>query len=214
MKLIVISNPVNLNNEHTLLHSLFENGLDYFHLRKPDFTSDEMEKYIQQIPAEYLRKTVIHSHHHLADKYPLKGKHKTSGTISEISMQQSITNNFISTSFHSTDELMAGDYNFEYVFLSPIFDSISKKTYKSTFNKNELKIFLNNYNKKNEIIALGGINQETIPQAIGLGFDGVAMLGAIWNDEQPLQKFKELKNNVILSAAKNLIKQDASLSSE
>ncbi len=186
MKLIVISNPVNLNNERALLCSLFENGLEYFHLRKPDFTSDEMEEYIQQIPAEYLSKIVIHSHHYLADKYNLKGKHKT--------FEQAVKTGFLSASFHSTDELMECNYNYEYVFLSPIFDSISKENYKSTFNKNELKSFLGSYNKTPEIIALGGINDETIHQVTDMGFDGVAVLGAIWNDKDPLQKFKELKN--------------------
>jgi thiamine-phosphate pyrophosphorylase len=193
MKLIVISNPINVNKEHTLLCSLFENGLEYFHLRKPDFTSDEMETYIKQIPTEYLSKIVVHSHHHLVDKYHLKGKHKTTANTSEISVKQLLADehrveNFISTSFHSTEEIIACDYNYEYAFLSPIFDSISKKGYTSKFNKEELKNFLNN-KKKMELIALGGINEETIHQAMNLGFDGIAVLGAIWNSKNAKNSF-------------------------
>jgi thiamine-phosphate pyrophosphorylase len=194
MKLIVISNPTNLNNEHTLLSSLFENGLEYFHLRKPDFTSDEMEAYLQQIPAEYLSKIVLHSHHHLVDKYSLKGKHKTTANTSEISVKQLLVDerrveNFISTSFHSVEEILACDYNYEYAFLSPIFDSISKKGYTSKFNQSELKSFLSTHGKKMELIALGGINEETVHQAIDLGFDGIAVLGAIWNSKNPVKHF-------------------------
>jgi len=197
MKLILISNPINLNNEHTLLCSLFENGLEYFHLRKSDFTSDEMEAYIKQIPAEYLSKIVLHSHHHLVDKYHLKGKHKTSANTSEITVKQLIADkaderrieNFISTSFHSTEEIMACDYNYEYAFLSPIFDSISKKGYTSKFNQTELKSFLSTRDKKMELIALGGISEETIHQAMDLGFNGIAVLGAIWNSKIPVKHF-------------------------
>jgi thiamine-phosphate pyrophosphorylase len=212
MKLIVISNPINVNKEHTLLCSLFENGLEYFHLRKPDFTSDEMEAYIKQIPAEYLNKIIVHSHHHLVDKYHLKGKYKTSANIREIRVGQLLADkaderrieNFISTSFHSTDEIMACDCNYEYAFLSPIFDSISKKGYTSKFNQTELKFFLSAHDKKMELIALGGINEETIHQAIDLGFDGVAVLGAIWNSKNAMNSFLFLqrKTNEISNDSK------------
>jgi len=166
-------------------------------LRKSDFTSDEMEAYIKQIPAEYLSKIVLHSHHHLVDKYHLKGKHKTSANTSEITVKQLIADkaderrieNFISTSFHSTEEIMACDYNYEYAFLSPIFDSISKKGYTSKFNQTELKSFLSTRDKKMELIALGGISEETIHQAMDLGFNGIAVLGAIWNSKIPVKHF-------------------------
>jgi len=203
MKLIVISNPVNLNNEHKLLISLFENGLEYFHLRKPGFTSEELEAYIRQIPSEYKNRIVLHTHHHLVDTYNLKGKHKTSesANIGETGVQQLPADNaderrkYISTSFHSIDEVLVCNYDYEYVFLSPVFDSISKENYKTTFNKNELKSFLNSYTEKIKIVALGGINEDSISQTIDMGFDGVAMIGAIWNNKNPVEEFMSLKKS-------------------
>lgn len=196
MKLIVTSYPTNIDNEHKILCSLFENGLDYFHLRKPEFTSEEMEAYLTQIPSNYLNRVVIHSHYELADKYVLKGKHKTS-VIKETSNLE----RFVSTSFHSLEEINNCTYNYEYAFLSPIFDSISKENYKSNFNKTELKSFFNIYKKEIKIIGLGGVNEHNANEAIELGFNGVAVLGAVWNDKNPVEKLIGLNNIVMLNAS-------------
>lgn len=187
MKLILISNPSNLNKEHTILCSLFENGLEHFHLRKPDFTLEQLEEYIQQVPKEHLKKIVLHSHHQLVEKYNLKGKHKSGST------KNSNAEQFISTSFHSIDEIKNCNNNYQYAFLSPIYDSISKENYKADFDLNGLKLFLSTNKKEVEIIALGGIDENTIPQAVDLGFDGVAVLGAIWNSENPIRYFANMR---------------------
>ncbi len=213
MKLIVLSNPTNLNNEHAFLCSLFEEGLSYFHLRKPHFSFNEMEAYIQQVPAVYRNKIVLHSHHLLVEKYNLKGKHlsflnqlrnnNSSANISEISENKKIklhadsadkrrNNNNISTSFHSLEEIKDNNKNYEYIFLSPDFDSISKQGYKSNFDNAALKTFLNGSKKTTEIVALGGIDEHKILQVVDLGFDGVAVLGALWQSEHPVEKFKKL----------------------
>ena len=42
--------------------------VDLIHLRKPESTSDEMERLIRDIPAEYHSRLVLHDHHHLAVK--------------------------------------------------------------------------------------------------------------------------------------------------
>ena len=52
--------------------------VDLIHLRKPESTSDEMERLIREIPAEYHSRLVLHDHHHLAVKYGLYGIHLNS----------------------------------------------------------------------------------------------------------------------------------------
>lgn len=192
MKLIVISNPTTISNEHQLLNSLFDNGLERFHLRKPDFSLQEMETYIQQVPLIYRSKIVLHSHHELVDKYQLKGKHKTSVAIDNVGNTQ-----YISTSIHSLNELIDCNNAYEYVFLSPVFDSISKKGYKSNFDTEELKHFFKNKTSNGsfsfrEVIALGGINQYNAQTALQIGFSGVAVLGSIWLSDNPVNAFKEI----------------------
>ena len=91
--------------------------------------------------------------------------------------------------FHSLDELHFCRKEYEYAFLSPIFDSISKKNYKSKFDLNEVKQVVEGKN----IIALGGIDEDKIETCRELGFAGVAVLGAIWNSENPIEKFLRIK---------------------
>ena len=39
---------------------------------------------------------------------------------------------------------------------------------------------------------MGGIDEDKIETAKELGFSGVALLGAIWQSEQPVEKFKRI----------------------
>lgn len=87
--------------------------------------------------------------------------------------------------FHSLNELQAYKKEYEYAFLSPIFDSISKKDHKASFDLEEVREKIQNRN----IIALGGIDEDKIEICRELGFAGVAVLGAIWGSNDPLQKF-------------------------
>lgn len=91
--------------------------------------------------------------------------------------------------FHSLEELQNHKAKFEYAFLSPIFDSISKEGYKSNFDLQEVKEKI----KDKKIIALGGIDESKIETCLELGFAGVAFCGAIWKSENPVKKFKRLK---------------------
>lgn len=189
MKLIVLSDPTNFNNEHKVLCSMFEAGLEYYHLRKPDFSKEEMESFIKQIPSKYFHRIVLHSHHELVEKYDLKGKHLSSKTA-ELKGDQK----YISTSFHSLNEIENCKEKYDYVFLSPIFDSISKQDYKSNFDKKQLTYFFAHHTKNFDVIALGGINEKTISNALSYGFNGVAVLGGIWISNNPIEKFNVLLN--------------------
>lgn len=198
MKLIIISNPEPIANEVNIVNTLFDEGLEYFHLRKPNFNFNEMEEYIQCISLKHLNKIVLHSHHSLAEKYKLKGKHKTS-----IAIDTTGDTKYISTSFHSLEKIENCKENYDYVFLSPVFDSISKQGYKSNLNLKEVKQFLQS--KKalllgkdlgGACIALGGINEHNIQTALEMGFAGVAVLGAIWNSDDKLKSFNRI-NSII-----------------
>ena len=83
----------------------------------------------------------------------------------------------------------------EYAFLSPIFDSISKAGYKSKFDLHELKNspLLARRGVGGEVFALGGIDEHKIDICRQLGFAGVAVLGTIWNNKNPIEKFLRIK---------------------
>ena len=162
MKLIVISSPSPVPNEHAIINSLFEEGLEIFHVHKPDFNKEEINDFIQQIPDKYQSRIFLHT------DFP---------------------------KFHSLEELTAHKGKYEYAFLSPIFDSISKVGYKSNFDFNELKNspLLRRGVGGEAVIALGGIDEDKIEICREISFTGVAILGVIWNSKNPAEKFKKIK---------------------
>lgn len=189
--LIVISPETNLPNEHSIVNALFDNGLEYFHLRKPNMVAGELKQYIEKITEKYHKKIILHSHHHIVDDMQLGGKHFTGKHLTKK------RTNLHSKSFHSIEDLALNKKHYKYVFLSPIFDSISKLDYKARFNNVTLKSYLmNRANKKIKIIALGGIDENNAKTAIELGFDGVAVLGTIWelnNLKKAIIQFEKMK---------------------
>ena len=173
-KIIIISNPKSIANESSIIADLFNNGLELFHLRKPFNNINETEKLLKNIPIEFHNKIVIHQHYQLTNQFNLKGIHiKKNNEI--------IKNNYkiISTSFHSIEEL-SNKNNYQYVFLSPIFNSISKKNYTSQFTLEKLKEAYHQNIIDSKIIALGGIRPDNIKIIQELGFGGASVLGYIW----------------------------------
>lgn len=198
--IILISNPESVEGEIALINRLFQAGLQQFHLRKPNYNLYEIDIFLKQIDKKFHHKIVIHQHYELIKKYNLKGIHFTYKTKSEINKNE-YQNLYKSVSIHSFDELLTyKTKQINQVFLSPIFDSISKPGYKSSIKLQNIADFKQKNNIKFNIIALGGIKKENISTIKKYQFDGIALLGTIWNDFktnqnklQIIEKFKQLK---------------------
>jgi thiamine-phosphate pyrophosphorylase len=207
MKLVVISNPENFANEADQVQQLFNAGLETFHLRKPNSTLAEFEKTLTQLSPAGYKRIVIHQHYKLVEKYNLKGIHLTAWFMkntSESELKQLISiagkrRLMISGSFHSIEALEATSLKLHYAFLSPLFNSISKKDYPSGININDASIYLKK-KRSFEVVALGGIDESNIQQVKEAGFDGAALLGCLWNDRgEPLTKYQIIQQNIINS---------------
>ncbi len=202
MKLILISYDKNIKGELELLIQLFEKGLEYFHIRKPAFSYSKMEEYVKKIPEIYRNRLILHSHYELVDKYKLKGIHFTKYTYSLINLYKNRSIHK-SISYHSFDEIKSNNYKFDYIFLSPIYNSISKKGYNSAFTEYELLNFFQSNRINQNIIALGGISEKKINNTLDKGFNGAAVLGEIWNSfikkndfSVALKKFDIIKTQI------------------
>jgi len=183
MKLIVISSPDRFSNEVRLLNRLFAEGMPQFHLRKPGLTLGEVESLLTGIAPVHRSKIVVHDHFELAGKMGLGGIHFTNRTKTEIDKWR-YSPGSKSISCHHLDELKNLPNGIDYAFLSPIFPSISKVGYSGDFDLNEVAAFLREF-KTCQIIALGGIRKENIAVCRDTGFDGVAILGSIWDEKRP-----------------------------
>jgi thiamine-phosphate pyrophosphorylase len=186
-KLIVITPEENHPNEIKLITLLFEGGLQLLHVRKPGVSENELRGYLGQIPKKFYKKIVIHSHYKLAKEFNLKGIHLTEKARK--SKQIDSKSKIVSTSFHTTAAILKSRRKYEYVFLSPVFDSISKKGYKGSFEIEDLKLLLK---KRKNVIALGGINAKNIQAVKQVGFFGAASIGAVWENKNPIKSYKEL----------------------
>lgn len=191
--MIIISNPIAVANEIKTLHALFEEGMELFHIRKPEFSEKEMVDFVFAIGLEYRNKLVLHSHHHLAKEFEINRIHFSSTNRPD--NFQKAEGFSISTSTHSIEEFNALSDTFDYAFLSPVFKSISKENYEPNVNwSTEIK---KRTNFKTKLIGLGGIEPDNISQSLQFGFDDVALLGTIWNSNNPIENFKSCQQIVL-----------------
>jgi thiamine-phosphate pyrophosphorylase len=177
MKLYLISYPHFFADEVKSVALLMEQYDFTFHLRKPHAQDFEYENYLKHLPLQYHSRVVLHSAWHLQNQFNVKGVHFPSYDRGETKKYPK--HGTQSTSCHSLQEIKQHDGEFNYMFLSPIFNSISKKGYKSTFNIIEVQQHLKNV-RHSDIIALGGISALTYPMLDNCMFDGLAVLGAVW----------------------------------
>jgi thiamine-phosphate pyrophosphorylase len=90
------------------------------------------------------------------------------------------------------------------VFLSPVFPSISKPGYHPAIDSKIIAARLSrrtHHERKTAVIALGGITLANVIRCAELGFDGVAILGALWHAAEPLAVFEQFQQTVALHAA-------------
>ncbi|WP_196885495.1 thiamine phosphate synthase [Aureivirga sp. CE67] len=189
---VVIATEKNNAKEIDIIIQLFELGLETFHLRKPNFTKEMLISYLNKVPEKYHKHIVIDSHIELLEDFHLKGFHlkesnrlKLGNDLKNIRKKLFDKQQTLSSSFHSLEAIENNNIEFDYVFLSPVFHSISKENYAGKgFDVNHLK---------QKTLALGGIKQENIAKTKELGFQGIAVLGAIWESEDPILEFQRLK---------------------
>lgn len=213
-RLIVISSEVDLEKEVSLVHELFQEGLELFHLRKPHWTIAEQRSFLKKTDKAFLSKISVHQHYETVSEFDLKYYHVkendrkiisrrdaqrnpqndaelTSAQRTLRSLSEILSDTKKSTSFHNYNDLQFESIFWDYCFLSPVFDSISKPDYKSNFQKD----FNIEGDLNQRVFALGGINKNNIETVFNKEFYGAAVLGAIWSDtENTIKNFKELQN--------------------
>lgn len=194
MKLIGITSENCGISEAKRVVDALDAGFSYIHVRKPSFSDAEMVDYLQSIPPKYYNRLTLGSNFALINDFPLGGIHIKQNVEVEY------TNRLrISCSCHTIEEVTSRSKYFDYVFLSPIFNSISKCGYNSNFSEHSLM----EYAKKgllNKAVALGGIDANNIAQLSKYGFHGAAILGYLFADINE----QEFTNRLKIIVSKNI----------
>lgn len=193
MNVIVIAHPSALSNEAKIINNLFENGLDVFHLRKNSCTRAYCKKLISEIDEAFHNRIALHQFHGLTADFGINRLHYKEQQRKQLLEAKTVLNfedTVLSTSIHQLEDLndLKG---FDYTFFGPVFNSISKPGYAGVLDTDfKLPQRLNS----TKLIALGGINASNAQELSLMGFDGLALLGFIWNDpSKAVRNFKSIQ---------------------
>ena len=179
MRIIAITTPKVDDKDLHLIRGLIRCGIDIIHLRKPDSDIAECRRLLHELTDKERERIIIHEYPELYEEFSLKGIH----------MNRHVTclpdgyDGFRTRSCHTFEEVLRYKDEYDYVFLSPVFDSISKAGYKAGFSIEELQKASVGEIIDEKVVALGGVTFDSIPYLKHLGFGGVAMIGGIYNTD-------------------------------
>lgn len=182
---IAITPEKNFISEIEYIITILDAGWDYVHIRHPHSTIQDIRKIIIQIPEKYHSNLKLHDNFNLTEEFKLGGLHLNHRNH----VAPPNYSGKISKSCHSIEELNTNLNIYEYVTLSPIYDSISKKGYVSNFTPSQL-----DYIPNDKVIALGGVTPERINSIKRYPFIGFAMLGYLFESKN----INELKHKLNL----------------
>lgn len=193
---IVITLPRVMEGEaETLLEICKEPCAPIVHIRKPESSEREVKFLLDRLKVLGcdMSRLTIHYNEPLARKYGLGGVHLHGEELEKgagAGLRRSL-------STHSWKEVQQYAGRVDYLFISPLFDSISKPGYRSGLDPEETFSRLAHHDGR--VVALGGVSADTMTQVERLGFDGAAVLGAVWSvDEGRINVEKSLKNYRVL----------------
>ncbi len=190
--ILVITPELIVPNETEVINQMFQEGLDLLHIRKPWISRNEMIEFITQIDETFHSQLVLHTHYDLGKEYGISRFHFREIDRQEEKYRTFTEGNTVSTSVHHIITYNTLEKEWEYAFISPFFPSISKKGY--GMNSTIKEAIQNRNNPDVKLIALGGISDNNIQEVFEADVDGAALLGAIWESEEPLKVFRKCRN--------------------
>jgi thiamine monophosphate synthase len=192
--LAVITQPETFDGEADRLEELLEAGVMKLHLRKPGAAPEEFEDLVERLASRWGERLVLHGNmrRELAVRYGIPQVHGAVKAGQEKNGCMRVGERLAaSTSVHSWEELQALPQGLVYAFISPVFDSISKRGYEANKSLQEWPEGV----LPCMPVGLGGVGAETIGELLRRGWKGAAVLGWIWDKPgEEVKRFEQLKN--------------------
>lgn len=192
--LVLITRPEpDIAGERRLIRRLLNAGLARLHLRKPDWSADDHQRFLDDIPEVFWPRVVLYTHAEIVLSRGLGGLHLKAGERLPRSWPEGRP---VSTSCHSYEELREGPRRRAYSVLGPLFPSVSKRDHAPRRTPRELEVILQRWRSEGgcPVYALGGVTPENAARARELGFDGIAFVGSVWESEDPVRAFLDLEH--------------------
>lgn len=206
MQTILYTPAENIENEVEIITQLLDNGVDYLYIYKPELDDFSLVDFVETIPEKYWKKCISTSLI-ITKEFDLGGYHFTRDIVQKNELYNEKILNWLkennkisSVTAHSIDELKKYAPNFKHVIVSPLFPSISKANYSYDWNMEELQSTINAQLSivNCKLFAVGGVDVSKISTVKDLNFNGIGLLGFIWNDSSnALENFNIIKSKFI-----------------
>ena len=176
MKLILLTTPDFFVQENTIINALFSEGLDMLHILKPGGEPIYCERLLKLIDKQWYKKIVTHEHFYLKSEYKLQGIHLSQRNPTPPEKYRG----HVSCSCYSLEDVERRKPKCDYVFLSQIFQGITRPDLSSSFSESDLLNAKKQGVIDSKVMAFGGISIDTIDKVREYGFGGVVVYGDIW----------------------------------
>lgn len=200
MKCILYTPPKPVDREIELVTQMMDAGADYLYLRRETADDAYWMAYVEQIPMGHAQK-IFCQQFRVLHEMELGGFHfnsemlrgMSSADLGENLSMLRLSGRKSSATVRSLSELQALDGKFDVLLVAPLFPSISKPGHEQLWDFEALKTYLQGRTSDTEVFALGGIDADKVDMVHLLGFDGIALLGAVWQQgSDPMRNFKAI----------------------
>jgi thiamine-phosphate pyrophosphorylase len=187
MRIVVISPEAEDPRELGALEGFISAGLERYRVRKPSWTAETLESWLTAVPASWRARMILHQHHSLAPKLGLCGVHDRD--------REQPTAGARSRSCHGIVSLRRNLPLYESLLFGPVFSSLTKPGYgpPADFPWDDLRSILSE-RRNAHVLAIGGVTAGGLARCRELGFDGAAVLGAVWNQSDPVAAYVSLRD--------------------
>lgn len=190
MQIVVVSPESADNREIPVMEGLFEAGLPRYHVRKPGWSAPELGSWMTGLPQAWRPRLFVHGHPELAAALGLGGWHERD--------RGQEGGGAAGRSCHDLLSLRRRLPAYGTLFFGPVFESLSKRGYgpRPGFPWDELAALLTAGRPRPgaRVLAIGGVNAGGLARCRELGFDGAAVLGAVWGSADPLRAYLEIRD--------------------
>lgn len=177
MKLLLLSSPYFFVEEDKILATLFEEGLDMLHLRKPDSEPVYCERLLTLLPSKYHQRIVTNDHFYLKEEFGLMGIHLSHRNPDIPQNYNGIT----TCTCYGLEELNEAKKKNHYVILKNVYNSTSGSNNLSQYAHQQLRDASRQGLIDKHVMAQTGITLENIREIRDLGFGGAVVCNDIWN---------------------------------
>lgn len=203
MKVVLVSPPDGRSDEVAVVERLFASGLERYHLRKPGWESCRVAMWLETLSARWRGRVFLHSYADLARTFALGGIHfRDDGDVPAGPAPRVPAECLTSRSCHTVAAVKAALGRYDSIVFGPVLPSLSKPGYGPVPAAvlDELRAVLlarTPAEKGTQTFAIGGVTAQSLEGCRALGFDGVAILGAVWNSADPVAAFLEFKSAIL-----------------